>query len=142
MLQDVLQPGAALEVDDLHLPDAAQTGAVVRREGGGLVEGRDEEARVDLVFVRPPVDEGKPGRLGVVSDDEAGAPALGQRIACRVERGRDELGAGVVRVCPDAVDLQAPALDVLAADEADRAGLVDASEATAASGRRPRPATR
>jgi hypothetical protein len=97
---------------------------------------------MDLVLVRPPVDEGKPGRLGVVGDDEARAPALGQRLASGVESGRDELGTRVGRVCSYAVDLETPIPEVLAADEADRAGLVDGSEATGASWPRQRRATR
>ena len=79
---------------------------------------------MDFVVVRPPIDEPKPSRLGVVGNDEAGASALRKHGTRRIQRCRDELGAGVARVSPDAVDLQAPVAEILTPDEPDRAGLV------------------
>lgn len=38
VLEHVLQPGAALEVQDLHLPNAGEPSSVVRNEGRGVVE--------------------------------------------------------------------------------------------------------
>ena len=76
----------------------------------------------------------------VVRDREADAVVvvagggLGEHACGQVSRGRHELGARLLSVDGDAVELELPALHVLPADEADVAGLVRGFESCGESG--------
>ena len=111
-------PGGALVPDDRQVPRAR--GELVRAgrpKPAGLVLGGEPGVVVQLVLVRPPVDEDEVRAATVMRADEAHPVAIAadswarQPLPCGGHGRVDEGPRGTLAPVGDAVQLEAPAVD-------------------------------